>query len=102
MPVRSPADLVGRYRSVLNDEALTIYVDRGELMMRSSHHGEPHRMAIGSDGGVGVNASVRGGLVRRHGRVMLDILWCYRWGLYENEPTKEGEAHIAQAAWPIR
>ena len=82
VPVRSPADLVGRYRSVHNNEVLTIYVDRGELLMRSNHHGAPHRMAIGSDGGLGVNASLRGGLVRRHGRVMLHILWCYRWGLY--------------------
>jgi len=85
VPVRSPADVVGRYRSVLNNEVLTIYVDRGELMMRSNHHDEPRRMAIASDGGVGVDASLRAGLVRRHGRVMLHILWCYRWGLYRLE-----------------
>jgi len=67
VPVRSPPDLVGRYRSVLKDEALMIYVDRGELMIRSSLHDKPHRMSIGNDGDVGVNASLRGGLVRRNG-----------------------------------
>jgi hypothetical protein len=85
VPVRAPADVVGHYRSVLNNEELTIYVDSGELMMRSGHRGQPHRMSIASDGGVGVDASLRGGLIRRHGRVMLHILWCYRWGLYRLE-----------------
>jgi len=83
--VRTAADVVGRYRSVLNDEVLTIYVDSGELMMWSNHDSEPRRMAIASDGGVGVGASLHAGLVRRQGRVMLHILWCYRWGLYRLE-----------------
>jgi len=85
VPVRSAADLVGRYRSVVNDEVLTIFVDSGQLMMRSSHQRAPQGMAIASDGGVGVDASLRGGLVRRQGQVMLRILWCYRWGLYRLE-----------------
>ena len=59
VPVRTAADVVGRYRSVLNNEVLTIYVDSGELMMRSNHDNEPRRMAIGSDGGLGINASLR-------------------------------------------
>lgn len=82
VPVRTAADVVGRYRSVMNNEVLTVYVDSGELMMRSNHDDEPRRMALRSDGGLGVDASLRAGLVRRRGRMMLHIDWCYRWGIY--------------------
>jgi hypothetical protein len=85
VPVRAAADVVGRYRSVLNDEVLTIYVDSGVLMMRNNHDDEPRRVAIASNGGLAVNASLRAGLVRRRGRMMLHIDWCYRWGIYWRE-----------------
>ena len=80
VPVRTPADLVGRYRSVLNDEVLTIYVDSGELMMRSNHTATPVAWGSAATADWVSTPASRAGLVRRRGRMMLHILWCYRWG----------------------
>lgn len=90
VPIWAAADVVGRYRSILNDEVIIIYVDSGELMFRSSHGADAalanasHRIGLGSNGRLGLGTH-GAALVRRRGRVMLHVGWCYRWGIYWRE-----------------